>query len=137
MIESERSMHWIIVEAGDRWYRAVLRFSIAWQPGAPSVTAHRVGIAEARELSKRHPGSVLLWEWCSQPGAIADAVQCMGSVRVARPSVLLVATTAPWACDADRLALAEAGVSIWIDDIESIARLAPLWRKHWQSAAGR
>lgn len=117
---------WHVIETGDRWYQAILRFTAtaAADPGS----VHRWQPAEAGQLpgwlAQQQAGHwVLLWEVAAEPAAALETLDRIAAVRRFNAHVVQLAhVPARWRAEL-ALAVQEAGATLVLDQLWSLQRV--------------
>ncbi len=121
-------LNWTVVEAGDRWYQAVLRFTADPEPHDHQSVRH-LSIAAAGELvnGSNTPHDrlhVVLWEVPSEPRLWIPLVDMIAGIRRADPRSVQLAHLPTPASRAAALAVQAAGVTVLLDELWTLRPLA-------------
>ncbi len=124
---------WIVIEQGDRWYRAICRFAPAVREPITALRVQRVPFDRPTSVLSRVksvPGAVfVVWEVALNGTDVETCLEVIATIRselpLAKQSAWLPATASPDL----RLAAQEAGITFFLDGLESleaIVRAAPV-----------
>ncbi len=119
---------WTVVESGDRWFQAVLRFTAASVPHDRE-SVHHLPIAAASELDARMDLSddrlhVVFWEVPAEPQAWLTIIDVIASIRRSNPHAVQLAHLPTPQSRAAALAVQAAGVTVLLDDLWTLEPLA-------------
>lgn len=121
-------LNWTIVEAGDRWYQAVLRFTAGPVPHdrdsvrhLPLDAASELVVLLAQRGDRRH---MVLWEIPAAPSAWLEIIDAIASVRRSNPQAVQLASLPCSASHAAALAVQQAGVTVLLGELWTLEPLA-------------
>jgi hypothetical protein len=119
---------WHIVESGDRWFQAVVRFCASASTGAPQII-RRWDAASATGLislatQARHQSMILLWELPHEPQGMLWTLDAVASIKRAGGGVMQLVHVPPRCPSATALLALEAGASLLVEDLWSLQKVS-------------
>lgn len=119
---------WTVIETGDRWFQAVLRFTAGAVPHNRE-SVRQLTLAEAGQIvlqieprdDCRH---VVLWEIPRAPAAWIEFVDVIAGVRRHVPQAVQLAHLPASSSDLAALAVQQAGVTVLLRELWSLEPLA-------------
>jgi hypothetical protein len=121
-------LSWTVIEAGDRWYQAVLRFTAGAMPHDSESVRH-LSIAAAGEvaLGTDIPADrlhIVLWEVSDDPQLWGQLVDVIAGIRRGAPRSVQLAHFPSPTSRAAALAVQAAGVTVLLDELWMLQPLA-------------
>ena len=121
-------MSWTIVESGDRWFQAVLRFTAGSVPHDRQSVRH-VSIAAASELAQEADIDddrlrIVLWEVPADPAVWLHLIDAIATLRRRDARCVQLAHLPTPASRAAGLALQAAGVTVLLGELWTLEPLA-------------
>ncbi len=119
---------WHIIEPGDRWYQAVLRFTRS-EAASTQVLIRRWDPAAAAGLirwARQEQGrrTVLLWELPADPKSFLGTLELIATLNRVNPRAVQLAHVPARRSRRNALAVQEAGATFLLDDLWAVEKVA-------------